>query len=429
MECSAIPCDLVPDPRFAELVELTEPVAARFEAAGHSIYAVGGMVRDAVLGAGLVGEGVVGDIDLTTDADPGRIKELLAGFAGALWTQGERFGTIGCMVGQRTFEITTHRTDRYESGSRKPMVRFTSAIESDLARRDFTVNAMAVRLPDGELVDPFRGEADLAGGVLRTPLEPEVSFSDDPLRMLRAARFVAALRLAPRPELVAAMAAMGDRLAIVSAERQRAELDRLLLLDDPAPGLELLLATGLAAQVVPELDAEVAAAVARAPARLVARFATLLAGAGEAGAAARLRALRSSNDHVQAVRRVVRAVEPLLGRAGSSSAGVDAAVRRFASAAGPWLDDAVATLGARRPDTAAEAAAAVRRLAAAGELDDLRPQLDGDDVQRVLGVGPGPVVGEALAFLQELRWEEGSLDDAEVRRRLQDWGRRRPPSG
>ena len=385
-------------------------------------------MRDAVLGSP-----VEGDVDLTTDADPGRIKTLLAGSADALWTQGERFGTIGCRVGDRTYEITTHRSDRYESGSRKPVVRFTSALETDLARRDFTVNAMALRLPTGELVDPFGGATDLAAGVLRTPLEPEVSFSDDPLRMLRAARFAASLRLDPRPELVAAMAAMGDRLSIVSVERRRAELDRLLLLDDPAPGLELLVATGLAQRVVPELDADVAAAVARAPARLVPRLATLLAGLGEPGAVARLRALRSANDQIDAVRRVVAAVGPFLLRAGDGPAAggpdaEEAGVRRFAGAAGARLDDAVATLTARRPDLGEAVTATLRRLAASGDLDDLRPQLDGDEVQRLLDVRPGPIVGEALAFLQEQRWEHGTMDEAEVRRRLREWWEQRPAS-
>ncbi|HVN52557.1 MAG TPA: CCA tRNA nucleotidyltransferase, partial [Acidimicrobiales bacterium] len=232
-------------------------MAKRFAAAGHRAYLVGGIVRDLLLGRELA-DAV--DIDLTTDARPEETKAIVSGWADHVWTQGERFGTIGVARSGRTFEITTHRAEAYVPDSRKPTVAFADAIDVDLSRRDFTVNAMALRLGAGaddepELIDPFGGAADLAAHVLRTPRSPAESFDDDPLRMLRAARFVAGYALVPDPAVVAAIRDMVDRLSIVSAERIRDELDKLLVVDDPSAGLWLLVDTGLVEHVVPELAA------------------------------------------------------------------------------------------------------------------------------------------------------------------------------
>ena len=204
----------------------TRPLADRFAVAGKRIYLVGGIVRDLLAGRSIDRP----DIDLTTDARPEETKELLSDWADAVWTQGERFGTIGAKKDGRTFEITTHRADAYGPDSRKPEVVFADAVEADLSRRDFTVNAMALTLPEPELIDPFDGRSDLLSAKrLRTPLEPEVSFTDDPLRMLRAARFIAGYDLIPEPGLVAAVERLAHRLEIVSAERVRDELDKLLV--------------------------------------------------------------------------------------------------------------------------------------------------------------------------------------------------------
>ena len=250
---------MIPE-RFAPVLDAVGPLAEAFTAAGHRLYLVGGVVRDLLLGV----EDPT-DYDFTTDALPDEILAVLDGFPGveAVWTQGKRFGTIGSRIrvgrGDRSrvvdHEITTHRAEAYSPDSRKPEVVFATDIEADLSRRDFTVNAMALSLPDATLVDPFGGTADLAAQVLRTPLAPEESFGDDPLRMLRAARFLTRYRLEPEPALVHAVESMGERLSIVSAERIRDELCRLVVLDDPSPGLWFLADTGLAAQFLPELTA------------------------------------------------------------------------------------------------------------------------------------------------------------------------------
>ncbi len=234
-----------------------EPVADRlgelFAAAGHEIHLVGGSVRDALLGK--LGH----DLDFATSARPAEIERLLHQFSKAVWTIGKEFGTIGCKVSEAgatwVVEVTTYRSDAYASASRKPVVAFGDTLEGDLVRRDFTVNAMAVSVPGKRFVDPYGGLKDLAAGVLRTPAAPELSFSDDPLRMMRAARFAAQLGLVPAPEVVAAMTGMADRIAIISAERVRDELGKLLLVERPRPGLDLLVATGLAERVLPELPA------------------------------------------------------------------------------------------------------------------------------------------------------------------------------
>ena len=236
--------------RFAPVLEELRPLAARFSAAGHRMFLVGGTVRDLLLD-----RSITGDYDATTDARPDQIKKLLSGWADAIWTQGERFGTIGAKKGDRTYEITTHRGETYTRDSRKPDVEFADAIDADLSRRDFTVNAMALEVTTDQptLVDPFNGAGDLLTKRLRTPLAPEISFNDDPLRMLRAARFIAGYQLVAVPELVRAVKDLHARLEIVSAERIRDEFDKLMTLDHPASGLWFLVDTGLADEFIPEL--------------------------------------------------------------------------------------------------------------------------------------------------------------------------------
>ena len=251
---------MVPE-RLSPVLRELEPLAARFHDAGHRIYLVGGTVRDLFV----AGTGDDFDLDLTTDARPDEIKRCLDGWAEAVWTQGERFGTIGAQVTDpdrgrpRTYEITTFRAEAYTDDSRKPHVEFADDVETDLSRRDFTVNAMALELRAGgdapELIDPFGGAVDLATKVLRTPMGADVSFNDDPLRMLRAARFIARFQLEPTPDVVAAVVELAPRLSIVSAERIRDEFDKLIVTDHPAAGLWFLVDTGLADQFLPELPA------------------------------------------------------------------------------------------------------------------------------------------------------------------------------
>ena len=460
--------------RMQHLVDETAEVAELFERAGRKLYLVGGIVRDGLLGSGPVNDR---DLDFTTDALPDEIEQLLRTWADAVWTQGKRFGTIGCKKGDRLIEITTHRAEAYSPDSRKPEVTFADAVEADLSRRDFTVNAMALRLrPTVELIDPFGGLDDLAARVLRTPLAPEESFSDDPLRMLRAARFIAGYGLAPVPELVAAVEALRERLAIVSAERVRDELDKLMVVERPGTGLWFLVNTGLAAQFLPELPglaleqdpihrhkdvlAHTIAVVERAEPDRLLRLAALFHDIGKprtrrvgpAGVSfhhhevvgarmtrERMQALRYSNEDVDAVVRLVELHLRFHGYSEGDGGWTDSAVRRYARDAGPLLDRLNALTRAdcttrnrrkaeelsRRMDMLESRIAELRERE---ELEAIRPELDGRQVMEHLGLRPGPVIGRALAFLLELRLEEGELGEEEAYRRLDKWWAEQPES-
>ena len=458
--------------RFTPVLEDVGPLADAFAAAGHRLYLVGGVVRDLLLGVDHLE-----DYDFTTDATPDQIEAVLSRFPGveALWTQGKRFGTIGAKVrlgagdAARVIdhEITTHRAEAYDPDSRKPEVRFSTEIEADLSRRDFTINAMALSLPDARLVDPFGGTADLAAKVLRTPLSAEESFSDDPLRMLRAARFLTRYDLKPDDELVAAVESMGERLAIVSAERIRDELDRLIVLPDPSPGLWFLADTGLAEHFLPELPAlrleqdpihhhkdvlaHTIAVVRKTSPDLVLRLAALFHDIGKpatrdfgprgvtfhhhevVGARMtrkRMKELRYPNEVRDDVSQLVFLHLRFHGY--GEEAWTDSAVRRYVRDAGHLLDklneltrcDCTtrnrrrAEQLARRMDQLEERIQALREQEA---LDAIRPDLDGQQVMALLGVRPGPVVGEALQMLLDARMEEGPLGEEEATRRLLAW--------
>jgi poly(A) polymerase len=458
--------------RLAPVLAAVRPLAERFDAAGHRIYLVGGIVRDLVLGRPLGG-----DIDLTTDAHPDTTARLVTGWADAVWDQGARFGTVGLKKADITFEVTTHRADAYMPDSRKPEVSFAGDVEADLSRRDFTVNAMALRVTgeegeSPELIDPFGGVADLAAGTLRTPLAPEVSFSDDPLRMLRAARFMAGYGLAPEPALLEAVEGMVERLEIVSAERVRDELGKLMVVDDPSAGLWFLVDSGIAALVLPELPslrveqdpihrhkdvlAHTIAVVAKTSPRLVLRMAALLHDVGKPKtrsfgakgvsfhhhevvgarmARDRLRALRFPNDQIEAITQLVYLHLRFHGY--GDDVWTDAAVRRYVRDAGPLLDDLneltrcdCTTRNERRArllsDRMDALEARIAELREREELEAIRPDLDGEAVMRHLGIPPGRAVGEALAMLLEVRLDEGPLEETEAYRRLDEWWATRP---
>lgn len=398
-----------------ELIESMRPLTERFEAAGHRLYLVGGVVRDHLLGSA----GADSDIDATTDARPDRIKSLLDGLGEAIWTQGEPFGTIGVTVQGRRYEITTHRAEVYTSGSRKPQVRFGDDIAADLARRDFTFNAMAVDLTTRALVDPHEGAADLKNSVLRTPRGPELSFSEDPLRMLRAARFCARYGLAPSEAVVEAIPAMLDRLDIVSAERIRDELQKLLMLTSVGPGLALLADTGLLAQAVPALQPTVAdarrwdAALARVEmARLEPehRWAALLADIEQpAAAAAELRmslAMRKTIGWLVSSRDLPAVLDEPVLRTWAAKTPVGHRVEELLDFAGRHAEcrARLAALREAEPD-----------------LDNPSGPLGGLEVAAALGVEPGPAVGEAMKRLAGLRIEQGPLTADQARAALAAW--------
>jgi poly(A) polymerase len=462
------------------LVALTRlPVVARlgdtFAAGGFSLYVVGGPVRDALLG--LTSE----DLDFTTNARPDDIERLLRTLNRATWDMGRAFGTIGTMLrdGETAWqvEVTTHRADAYEPGTRKPIVAFGDGIEEDLVRRDFTVNAMAVSVVDGTFVDPYHGIEDLADHLLRTPTAPEISFGEDPLRMLRAARFAARLQLRPDPELVRVMSELAPRLEIVSAERIRDELTKLLLLDAPRVGLDLLVNTGLADQFLPELPAlrlerdehhrhkdvyehslivlDQAIALERernhAP-DIVSRLAALLHDIGkpktrrfEPGGKVsfhhhdvvgskmvrkRLTELRYSKDVVDSVSLLVELHLRFHGY--GEGTWTDSAVRRYVRDAGPDLErlhiltrSDCTTRNQAKADRLRRAYEELEwridELSAAEELDSMRPDLDGNEIMRILDVGPGPVIGKAYTFLLERRLDRGPVTPEIAEAELRDW--------
>ncbi|MDO9379812.1 MAG: CCA tRNA nucleotidyltransferase [Nocardioidaceae bacterium] len=462
---------------MVEVAPHVEDLGRRFAAAGHELALVGGPVRDALLGR--VGH----DWDFATSARPEQTERVLAGWADAVWDVGREFGTIGCRYGDHQIEVTTYRTDAYDPASRKPLVEFGDTLEGDLSRRDFTVNAMALRVPGELLVDPFGGLDDLNAGVLRTPIAPERSFDDDPLRMMRGARFVAQLGFTLDPAATAATTAMADRIEIVSAERVRDELSKLLLSEHPREGLSVLVETGLAQRVLPELPAlalerdehhrhkdvyehsltVLEQAIDLEPRLgldgpdLVTRLAALLHDVGKprtrrflddgtvtfhhhdvVGAKLtrkRMRALRFSKEVTEQVATLVELHLRFHGY--GSGEWTDSAVRRYVRDAGDQLERLhvltradCTTRNARKANrlqrTYDDLEARIAVLAEAEELQSMRPDLDGNQIMEILGLGPGREVGEAYRFLLELRTDEGPLGEDAARTALLRWWADRP---
>ena len=409
----------VPVGIFDDLCAVVSPVADRFLANRFQLYLVGGVVRDRLLGVDRTP-----DLDLTTDASPQRIRELVDGVADTVWLQGERFGTVGIRLGDLTMEITTHRSEAYMGDSRKPVVRFSTDLYEDLARRDFTVNAMAVEVAERTLHDPHDGRGDLGRGILRTPLSPEESFSDDPLRMLRAARFVARYGLVPAEGLVGAARSLVGRMAIVSAERIRDEFFRLLEVEDPSPGVHLLAEIGLLDGLLPEVAAldvgernQALEVVATATDDPVLRLAVLAQSAG--GMASRLVDLRLSGTDVRRIAVLVDGADQIV-EGSTDGSWSDEEVRRLAVAVGPSLDPVLEFVDLVGVETG-DLVAVVERLGSVGEFDDLGPALDGDAVMILLDLSAGPEVGEALSWLVDLRLREGRVAPDEAATRLVDW--------
>ncbi|MFG3022915.1 CCA tRNA nucleotidyltransferase [Streptomyces sp. NPDC048254] len=447
---------------------VADDLARRFQEAGFSLALVGGSVRDALLGR------LGNDLDFTTDARPEDVLKIVRPWADALWEVGIAFGTVGAQKDGYQIEVTTYRSEAYDRTSRKPEVSYGDSIEEDLVRRDFTVNAMAVALPEKDFIDPHGGLDDLAARVLRTPGTPEESFSDDPLRMMRAARFAAQLDFEVAPEVVAAMKDMAGRLEIVSAERVRDELNKLILSSQPRKGLTLLVDTGLADHVLPELPAlrlesdehhrhkdvydhslivlEQAVALEENGPDLTLRLAALLHDIGKprtrrfetdgrvsfhhhevVGAKMtkkRMTALKYSNELVKDVSRLVE----LHLRFHGYGAGewTDSAVRRYVRDAGPLLDRlhkltrSDCTTRNKRKAVALSRAydgleARIAELQKQEDLDAIRPDLDGNQIMEILGIRPGPEVGKAYKHMLELRLEDGPMEHDAAVDALRKW--------
>ncbi|MFF1532170.1 CCA tRNA nucleotidyltransferase [[Kitasatospora] papulosa] len=447
---------------------VADDLALRFQEAGFSLALVGGSVRDALLGR------LGNDLDFTTDARPEDVLKIVRPWADSVWEVGIAFGTVGSQKDGYQIEVTTYRSEAYDRTSRKPEVSYGDSIEDDLVRRDFTVNAMAVALPHKEFIDPHGGLDDLAQRVLRTPGTPEASFSDDPLRMLRAARFAAQLDFEVAPDVVNAMTDMAGRIEIVSAERIREELNKLLLSGHPRKGLGLLVDTGLADHVLPELPAlrlesdehhrhkdvyehsltvlEQAIDLEEDGPDLVLRLAALLHDVGKprtrrfekdgrvsfhhhevVGAKMtkkRMAELKYSNDMVKDVSKLVELHLRFHGY--GDGEWTDSAVRRYVRDAGPLLDrlhkltrSDCTTRNKRKANALSRTydglEERIAQLQEQEELEAIRPDLDGNEIMRILDVGPGPVIGKAYAFLLELRLENGPMEREAAVAALKEW--------
>ncbi len=461
--------------RLGALAEnpVVRTLAAAFAEEGFDLAVVGGPVRDALLGR------ETHDLDFTTDARPDDIFRIVTPISTAQWDIGREFGTIGARVRGEQVEITTYRADSYDGRTRKPTVEFGDTIEEDLGRRDFTVNAMALRVPQVTLVDPTGGVEDLVAGVLRTPSDPAVSFGDDPLRMLRAARFSAQLGFEIDADTADAIVRLRETLRIVSPERVQGELVRLLGTADPVRGVRVLVDTGLVEEFLPEVSAlrlevdehhhhkdvyehsltalqqAIALEASRHPDAepdVPLRLAVLLHDIGkprtrklEPGgvvtfhhhdvvgarmARKRLQALRFDKETTDAVATLIELHLRFFGYA--EGTWTDAAVRRYVRDAGEQLERlhilTRADVTTRNRRKAARLAAAYddieRRIAALRaqeELDAIRPELDGNDIQRILGIPPGREVGEAYRFLLDLRLDEGVIGPEAAEERLRAW--------
>lgn len=383
------------------------PLADAFVSAGRSLYLVGGIVRDLHLAMPLDSL----DFDLTTEARPDEIKRLVEPLSEAVWTQGEKFGTIGCQIDGRPYEITTFRAESYTDDSRKPDVQFGDDIEFDLSRRDFTVNAMAIDVATGEVLDPFGGVSALSERVLRTPIEPEVSFTDDPLRILRAARFIARYDLAVGSDVMAAATLLIDRMSIVSAERIRDEFDKLLAAEEPSNGLAFLAEVGawpfISSAIAVSKLSTMGEQLDRARVDNTLRRAVVFSHCKPKDRADQLDHLRYSNAESRELRLILAGLDLVTdSREAIEAPTVRRLVKRVGYESIPTLLELVDVLGVPDRQLGQQFAA----LDAAEDLSDLTPELTGDDIMSLLGIDSGPEVGAAMSVLQQRRLAEGPLD-------------------
>jgi len=402
---------------FIEIVNTAADLTNLFKDNGFRLYFVGGIVRDLLLGY----KPDVQDLDCTTDASPKEIKRIVQPIADAVWLQGERFGTVGMRVNGTNYEITTHRAEAYVDDSRKPVVNFSTNLSDDLIRRDFTVNAMAVDTETGELFDPYEGVKDLEEMTLRTPMDPEESFTDDPLRILRAARFIAAYGFSPTGDLLQAAQKISERLNIVSIERIRDEIFRLLSVEDPRLGLKFLSTSKTASYVFPEvfeLSEEQQEMLFNQVSLVEAEPLMRLAVFKEMIPDSRLRSFRLSSKELVYVEKIRNAL--VLLEKNDQNDWSDAKFRRLAFDTEGALDDVVRIWERIFPKNLT-VINELKRLNEAGEFTTFEPFFDGETIMNELDIEPGPDVGTVTDWLINLRIEEGSLSEEQIKQKLHIW--------
>lgn len=402
--------------QFNKLLDFTSPLKECFASSGKEIYLVGGIVRDIHAGLNDIFDR---DLDFTTDATPDEIKTIIQPIAENVWLSGQQFGTIGAQVNGKTIEITTHRSESYVSESRKPVVTFSTDLQEDLSRRDFTINSMAINLESGKLIDPYNGLRDLQLKILRTPLDPHISFSEDPLRMMRAARFISRFNLTLDKGIKESVNELQERLRIVSNERIRDELNKLLTTPDPNPGFKFLLKTKLYETFLPELKS------CKRQHRIrylrhdhCIRLAALLINIASETRKARLKDLKYSNREIDTIDNLVSASQMILGQPMDN-----AHYRKWYLHAGEnrqgSIEIASMQRGARRKIAATHRKA--RHLDQ--ELEDYTPPFTGSEIISILSLPQGPEVGEVLQLLENMFIENGPVSKQDALDFLAEWGK------
>lgn len=402
------------------IIQQVDEVRRTFESAGKKIYLVGGIVRDLYGNATNIQNL---DIDLTTNATPEEIKAIIKPIADNLWLSGEKFGTIGAHVNGKTIEITTHRSESYLSDSRKPIVEFSQQIEEDLSRRDFTVNSMAIDLSSKELIDPFNGQKDFADGVLRTPLNPDISFSEDPLRMLRAARFTCRFELTPTKKMVQSMKALAPRLEIVSPERIREEFDKFLEVRNPEPGFKLLLKTKIYKLFLPEINDKENIrknggykSLSQLPIDPLVRLAALLLNTSAKECEYRMKKLKYSNERISQTQLLIQSTKTIETKPIDNES-----YRKWYFQTADLRDTAIelAKINKKLKEIISEMEKT--KISLEHELHDFSVPLTGAEIMELLKIQEGPEVGEAVQYLQEIRFQKGPITQGEAEKAIRNW--------
>ncbi|MBA4810725.1 MAG: CCA tRNA nucleotidyltransferase [Acidimicrobiales bacterium] len=402
------------------IIQQVDEVRRAFESAGKKIYLVGGIVRDLYGNATNIQNL---DIDLTTNATPEEIKAIIKPIADNLWLSGEKFGTIGAHVNGKTIEITTHRSESYLSDSRKPIVEFSQQIEEDLSRRDFTVNSMAIDLSSKELIDPFNGQKDFADGVLRTPLNPDISFSEDPLRMLRAARFTCRFELTPTKKMVQSMKALAPRLEIVSPERIREEFDKFLEVRNPEPGFKLLLKTKIYKLFLPEINDKENIrknggyrSLSQLPIDPLVRLAALLLNTSAKECEYRMKKLKYSNERISQTKLLIQSTKTIEAKPIDNES-----YRKWYFQTADLRDKAIELAKINKKLKKIISEMEKTKISLEQELHDFSVPLTGAEIMELLKIQEGPEVGEALQYLQEIRFQKGPITQGEAEKAIRNW--------